>query len=243
MPHTGGLDIGDGVPIGLAPAAVLALADADRLRRIEIDDDDMGIHRRRRIDAGVTRLDHHAVPFLGDLDGNAHALRALVHMGERIGDGGTAGAVDMGAPVDDRLRRIDRTGAESAHIGILALGVLLAAQRVLPAEIIPVVDVIGQCDDVLPGHEVGEKLVGRRAGTAALVGEELDHAQRAVAVADHQRRAAATRHVLGQAQHLFGHGGVLLGQPGAHRVDRERTASARASISNWAGRPLRATSP
>ncbi|SJM31558.1 hypothetical protein BQ8482_20173 [Mesorhizobium delmotii] len=83
----------------------------------------------------------------------------------------------MAAAIDDGLRRIDRAAAEGAHILILPLGVLLAAQRVLPTEIIPVVDMIGERDDVLLGGKLGEEFIGRQAGTATLAGEELDDAQ------------------------------------------------------------------
>ena len=91
---------------------------------------------------------------------------------------GAAGAVDMRSSVDDRLRRIDRAAAEGPHIGILALGVFLAAQRILPPQIVPVVDMVGERDDARPGGELGKKRICRRAGAAALAGEQLDYAQR-----------------------------------------------------------------
>jgi hypothetical protein len=83
----------------------------------------------------------------------------------------------VAAAIDDGLRRVDGAGAEGAHIVILPVGVVLVAQRVLPTEIVPVIDVVGERDDVVLGCQLGKESVGRRTGIAALAGEKLDHAQ------------------------------------------------------------------
>ena len=82
----------------------------------------------------------------------------------------------MAAAVDDGLRGVDRAAAKGAHIVILPVGVLFIAQRVLPAQIVPVIDMVGERDNIFLAGQLGEEFIGRWAGTAALAGEKLDHA-------------------------------------------------------------------
>lgn len=82
----------------------------------------------------------------------------------------------MIAPVQDRLRRVDAVAAEHPRIGILPLGIFLGSERVRPSEIIPVVDMIGERDDLAFIDELLERCVRRRTGGAALAGEEFDDA-------------------------------------------------------------------
>ena len=71
----------------------------------------------------------------------------------------------------------------------LALGRLRRRERVLPAEIIPIVDVKAERDYVISARDFAEQRVGRRAGGAALRGEELDDDGRGLARRRGSRRA------------------------------------------------------
>ncbi len=77
--------------------------------------------------------------------------------------------------VDDDLRRVGAV-AETAAIAGLAIGGGCKREWILPAEPIPISDVKGERQHVasLPHHlvEIG---IRRRAGGAALRGEEFDH--------------------------------------------------------------------
>jgi hypothetical protein len=75
--------------------------------------------------------------------------------------------------VNDDLRGIDLTRAHGLRIGLLAQRVLAVGQRVLPPDIVPVVDVERDGDKILALLQVGPDLVGGRAGRAALAREEL----------------------------------------------------------------------
>ena len=77
--------------------------------------------------------------------------------------------------VDDHLRGVDLPVAAGLGIGLLARREGRMGQRVLPAEIIPVIHREGQGDDVGLAREIGQNRIGRRAGGAALAGEQLDH--------------------------------------------------------------------
>jgi hypothetical protein len=52
---------------------------------------------------------------------------------------------------------------------------LAAGIRVFPAESVPVIDMEGQRQHIGTVRELGEQLIGRRTGRAALRGEKLDH--------------------------------------------------------------------
>src|ERR1051325_3762112 len=75
--------------------------------------------------------------------------------------------------VDHKLRRVDR-GAEEACIAAWALGRLRCRERVLPAELVPVIDVEAERDDIAAPRQLAEQSIGRRAGGAALRGEQFD---------------------------------------------------------------------
>ena len=59
-------------------------------------------------------------------------------------------ADEIGATVDDHLRRVDALGAEPRLIGLLAAGERRGRKAILPAELIPVVDVLAEADDCAP---------------------------------------------------------------------------------------------
>ena len=73
------------------------------------------------------------------------------------------------------LRREDRPAARRLGIGALPRGVPRPAEGVLPAEIVPVVDVQRQRDHPVEPGELGQQRIRRRAGRAALAGEEFEH--------------------------------------------------------------------
>ena len=75
--------------------------------------------------------------------------------------------------VDHGLRRIDL--AVAARDGVFALqrGIAVQRERVLPAEIIPVVDRQAHGDQRGILRELAHQPVGRRTGRAALAGEQL----------------------------------------------------------------------
>src|SRR5437016_11717801 len=75
--------------------------------------------------------------------------------------------------VDDELRRVGGC-AEEARIAALTLGRLRCRERILPAELVPVIDVEAERDDIAAPCQLAEQRIGRRAGGAALRGEELD---------------------------------------------------------------------
>ena len=112
--------------------------------------------------AGHRGIDRHGEP----LAVGAHGLEPSL---DRL----QVGTVHMVAPVQDRLGRIDAIAAEHPGIGILTLGVFLGGERVRPAEIVPVVDVIGQRHHMAGLRQFGRDGVGRRTGRAALAGEEF----------------------------------------------------------------------
>ena len=101
----------------------------------------------------------------------------------RLGDGsmGLARIVadELVAAIDDHLRGVDAVEAEARGVEVLAVGELVGGEAVMPAELVPVIDVLAEDDDVGGGDglfvvEAGEE--GVRGGTtgAALGGEELD---------------------------------------------------------------------
>ena len=78
-------------------------------------------------------------------------------------------------PVDHELGGIDVVGVPGLGIGLLPLGIGLGAEGVRPADIVPVVDMVGEPDDIGPVGDVAEQRIGRRTGRAALAGEQLEH--------------------------------------------------------------------
>lgn len=69
---------------------------------------------------------------------------------------------------DDNLRRIDGARTCMCRIGALAIGILPLRENVLPADIIPIVDMQTKGDDIVPRGEPAKDLVGRRTGRASL---------------------------------------------------------------------------
>jgi hypothetical protein len=67
--------------------------------------------------------------------------------------------------------------AVAAHIGVGALPRRMGrrAERVLPAEIVPVVDREGQDEEVLVARQFARQPIGLGAGRTALAGEQFEH--------------------------------------------------------------------
>jgi len=87
--------------------------------------------------------------------------------------------------IDDHLWRVVVVDLKAARICGLAGGELARGETVVPAERVPVVDVLAEGDDVGGGHglvaiQAGEEVVRGRATGAAFGGEELDENRRAV---------------------------------------------------------------
>ncbi len=70
---------------------------------------------------------------------------------------------DMVGAADDHLRRIDRAVARRPGIAALALGVGGFGETVLPADVIPIVDMQRQRDDVIHARQLCQQFIGGRA--------------------------------------------------------------------------------
>jgi len=82
----------------------------------------------------------------------------------------------MISTVQNGLRRIDAVAAKRAHIAILPFGIFLRCKRIRPAEIIPVVDMVGETDDIALLDHLAQSLVRRRARRASLRCEQFNDA-------------------------------------------------------------------
>ena len=115
------------------------------------------------------------------LDLDLHRALAAFHS-DRHGKGGTRDRRVDGFPVApdeiraavyDHLRRVDPAASVHGGIAPLPRGILRIAQRVAPAEIVPIVDMQRERDHVGSLGKLREEAVGGDAGGAALAGEEL----------------------------------------------------------------------
>ena len=100
--------------------------------------------------------------------------RLAAGVGQHALDLAAAGARPVHAAVDHHLGRVDVALGERAGVGALPLGGFPGREAVLPADVVPVVDVERQRHDVGPLRELAELGIGRGAGAAALRGEQLD---------------------------------------------------------------------
>jgi hypothetical protein len=88
-------------------------------------------------------------------------------------------ADELSAAIDDHLRSVDTAVGESSGVVLLATGEIGRRERVGPAEVIPVIDVLFESDDfgAVDGLVFGqffEKGIGGRATGTAFGGEEFD---------------------------------------------------------------------
>ena len=89
------------------------------------------------------------------------------------------GANKFGFAVDDHLRGVNSAGLKLACVGALSVRKLLRGVRVFPAKIVPVVDMVGECVDVLSGglclsRNFFKVFIRARAAAAAFRREQLD---------------------------------------------------------------------
>ena len=80
----------------------------------------------------------------------------------------------MTGAIDDNLGGVDLPIAAGLGIELLALGEGILAERVLPTEIIPIGHRQRQRDQIGILRELDHERICRRAGGAALAGEELE---------------------------------------------------------------------
>jgi hypothetical protein len=125
-------------------------------------------------------IDLHVEPAAAhrDQDRQRHHARFLIGLRDRVIEGSTIAAEHMRDAVDHDLRRIDLPVAAHMGIGALARRMRRIGERVLPAEIIPIVDRHAERDERRIGGEFADKLIGGGTGRAALAGEEFDEGAR-----------------------------------------------------------------
>ena len=119
----------------------------------------MGIARQGRRGIGI---DDDAVAGFADRDSDRQAA-GLARLAYGAEHGAALAAIDVARAVDDRLGRVDRAFAERLAVEVLTLGILGTSQRILPAEIVPVVDMITERDDIAAAGKLVENVIGRRA--------------------------------------------------------------------------------
>jgi hypothetical protein len=102
-------------------------------------------------------------------------LRQLSGPSDHLSHAHPVRADRIDATVDDHLRGVNGPQIQRAGIAALAPGEIGMGEGVLPADIVPVVDVEGERDHVLAPRQLAEEGVGGRAGAAALRGEKLHH--------------------------------------------------------------------
>src|SRR6185503_295764 len=83
---------------------------------------------------------------------------------DRLLDRRLVAAERMHDAVDDNLRRVDLAVAARLRVGLLTHGMTVQRERVLPAEIIPIVDRQGERENRGVLAQLAEELV--RGGTA-----------------------------------------------------------------------------
>ncbi len=80
----------------------------------------------------------------------------------------------MGLTVDAHLRCVDIPFAETGTIAPLPLDIFPRAEWILPADIVPVINVKLEREHIRTLCQLAEKRLRRRAGRTALTGEQFD---------------------------------------------------------------------
>ena len=101
-------------------------------------------------------------------------LRRRCHADQGI-DSRPIGTDGLGPPVDHDLRRVDVALMQGAAIGALAGSGFGRRKRIVPADIVPVIDMERQRDHVVALRELRQVGIRRRAGRTSLRREQLDH--------------------------------------------------------------------
>jgi hypothetical protein len=153
-------------------------------------------------------------------DADAVAARAKLDLGRKHAAGGLLvdgalqgrdpGTHDLATTVDDDLRGRDVAQSQRFAIGALALGELGSGEGVLPSQVVPVINGIGQGDNAGPGRDGLKPGIGLRTVGAALGGEQFND--------DRLRRC---RRPDGAGRRRLGHGPCRDkgGRQGRHRDD------------------------
>ena len=161
--------------------AVLAARDGGLVPAVEHRQPDRG-HAGQRMLGQLHEQPAHLVEAEADVD-----PRALGRRRDQLFHRVLVGADRVGAAVDDDLRGVDHFQAERPAIVALALGRRRTGEGVLPADVVPIVDVEGERDHVLAPRQLAEIGIRRRAGAATLRGVELDDDRRRVGGRRHRR--------------------------------------------------------
>ena len=160
------------IVVGQRLAAIFAAADGDRHRFRYRTDPDLATRGVRALLGG---RDGHIDLLARDRQRHRHRHhRALARLVDGHVDLAAVAADHLPCAVDDDLRRIDVAVAAHVRIGFLPRAEAGIRQRVLPAEIVPVVDRHAERDHAAIAGEIADDLVGWRARRTALRGEQFD---------------------------------------------------------------------
>jgi hypothetical protein len=121
--------------------------------------------------ARITKAEAPSPPATSSATGSGAARWAAIRSASSI----ARAPITRSCPPTISLRRVDHGGPRRAAIAVLPFGEDGLGKRVLPAEVIPVIDMQRQGDHVLARGEVLHHRIGGRTGGAALAGEQLHH--------------------------------------------------------------------
>src|SRR5712672_177827 len=152
--------------------AALVLAARDR-RRVASDVDRQRDVGRLVAERESRELDRERAVDSARQLGRRALGRASLRVAEQRLDRAAFAAGVVADALDHHLRRVDVALLQHPRVGALALGGGARGERILPADIVPVVDVIGQRHDVGTLGQAAEIGIRWRAGTAALRREEF----------------------------------------------------------------------
>jgi len=109
----------------------------------------------------------------GQVNRQRHDSAVALRLHDHVFDRSPVAAKDVHAAVDDDLRRINLAVAAHVGIGALPRRMRRIGERILPAEIIPVIDRQAERDDAGFDRKLAQQLVRRGTGRAALAGEQF----------------------------------------------------------------------
>jgi hypothetical protein len=88
-------------------------------------------------------------------------------------------ANELGASIDDHLRRVDAAQSKAAGVGVLAIAEKARGVGIGPANVVPVIHVLAQYDQLRPSDglrtlKLLQQRVGLRANLATFRGKKLN---------------------------------------------------------------------